>query len=214
MNSINVFISAEDQVTESVIRRLLNYVSPRFAVFQNIPARGGEVKSKVPQCNNLAQTYPVIMLLDVDDGCAPSLKDKLFQKIEKNDNFVFNVSVDEAEAWLMADREGFSEYFGIPMDEMPDAKPQKQNGRNARIEMEFPIKSSFYLTHVLAPKSTKDTIRKQVAVLDPKGPTKGKEYNLAVTPFIDTAWNIERAMSNSDSLQRMVGRLQTLLNKF
>ena len=71
------------------------------------------------------------------------------------------------------------------MDEMPDAKPQKQNGRNARIEMEFPIKSSFYLTHVLAPKSTKDTIRKQVAVLDPKGPTKGKEYNLAVTPFID-----------------------------
>ena len=35
----------------------------------------------------------------------------------KNDNFIFNVAADEAEACLMADRVGFSEYYSIDINE-------------------------------------------------------------------------------------------------
>lgn len=44
--------------------------------------------------------------------------------------------------------------------------------------------------------------------------SKGKEYNTAVAPFVKSSWNIETAMSNSDSLIRMVNRLRLLESQF
>lgn len=211
MESIEVYISGEDFVTIAVIKRLLEYVSPRFSIIQNIPARGGEIKKKVLQCNALAEDYPVVMLLDVDNSCAPDLKNKLMENHEKKPHFLMNISVDEAEAWLMADRKGFSSYFGIAIDNIPESKMLKQGGNVARMEMDFEIKSSWMLTHQLALQSSKKEIRQKIGVADIHGPTKGKEYNDAIVPFVEHEWNIDAAMPLSDSLQRMIRRLRTLL---
>ena len=210
MESIKVYISGEDPVTKAVIRRLMGYVSERFQVIMEIPARGGEIKKKIPQCNKLAESYPVIMLLDVDDGCAPALKRELLGGLEQSDRFLMNIAVDEAEAWIMADREGFAKYFSIDIDEIPLSASLKMGGMKKVVEMDFPMKSSMVLTHVIAPKSKNKEFVKQVAVLDSKGKCKGKEYNNAIVPFIEKAWNVDHAMENSDSLQRMVRRLKVL----
>ena len=78
--------------------------------------------------------------------------------------------------------------------------------------MEFPYKSSWMFTHVLISKSSKDELKRQI---EAKGTaTKGKEYNSAVVPFIKNAWNIDTAMQNSDSLTRMVKRLQALEKRY
>ena len=45
------------------------------------------------------------------------------------------------------------------------------------------------------------------------GAKKGKEYNSALTPFIENHWNIENACQNSDSLNRMVKRISNLSQK-
>lgn len=211
MANIEVFISGEDAVTLAVLKRMLAYVSPRFVILNNIPARGGEVKKRVLESNDLSEDFPVIMLLDLDDGCAPDLKTTLLQGQSQNNHFLLNISVDEAEAWLMADRQGFSKYFGIDINLMPIPQMQKQGGRVERMEMYFPMKSSLVLTHQLALKSRKKEIREKVGVADPKGPKKGKEYNDAVIPFVENVWNIDAALPNSDSLQRMVRRLHALL---
>lgn len=210
MTEIRVYISGEDPVTIAVIERLLNYVSARFLVIMKLPARGGQVKSKILEFNRLALSNPVIMLLDVDEGCAPSLKQRLFQGIDQSPHFLFNVSVDEAEAWLMADRQGFASYFGLDVNKIPKSLLLKQGGRVGRMEMNFSYKSSLFLTHTLAPSSTKKEIRAQVAVTNPKGSTKGKEYNNAMVPFIKKTWNIDAAQEHSDSLQRMIRRLEYL----
>ena len=214
MEKIQVYISGEDAVTVAVIKRLLSYVSPRFVVLSNIPARGGEVKSKVLESNELAKAYPVVMLLDLDRGCAPELKSKLLQGNTQSRHFLMNISVDEAEAWLMADRQGFANFFGIDVNAIPVSEMQKQEGHVERREMNFPYKSSFMLTHVLALRSSKKEIRQKVGVADPKGPKKGKEYNDAIVPFIENNWDIEAALPNSDSLHRMVRRLQVLLEDY
>ena len=211
MTDIKVFISGEDAVTIAVIKRMLAYVSPKFVILNNIPARGGEVKKKVLESNELSKDFPVIMLVDLDVGCAPDLKSSLLQGKQQNKHFILNVSVDEAEAWLMADRLGFARYFGIDLNLMPVPQMQKQGGRVERIEMYFPMKSSLVLTHQLALKSRKKKIREKVGVANPQGPKKGKEYNDAVIPFVEEVWNIDSALPNSDSLQRMVRRLQELL---
>ena len=61
MGDIWVYISAEDPVTKAVIERLLAYCSPRLKIFKEMPARGGEIKSKIAQLNALASSKPVIL---------------------------------------------------------------------------------------------------------------------------------------------------------
>jgi hypothetical protein len=130
---------------------------------------------------------------------------------DKNQNFVFNVAIDEAEAWLMADREGFADYFQIKLDDMPTPHPTKQNGRIPLIEMEFNYKSSMYLTHELIKKSRQSEFVQQLT--PKKGAAKGPEYNSCILPFIQNKWNIDCARKNTDSLNRMIIRLEQLIHK-
>jgi len=43
-----------------------------------------------------------------------------------------------------------------------------------------------------------------------KNASKGPEYNSCMLPFIQNAWNIDNARQNSDSLNRMILRIEEL----
>jgi len=207
---MKVFIVGEDPVTYAIIKRMLAHCSQDFEIISELPARGGQIKSKINEFNALAAHTPVILLTDLDATiCAPELKGQLINQIQ-NINFIFNVAVDEAEAWLMADRVGFSGYLGVDIDEIPQPAQKKQGGRIALTEMDFRYKSSMFLTHELIKKSRKKEL---ILQLTPKeGASKGPEYNNGILPFIQEKWNIQNARENSDSLSRMISRLLKLLN--
>lgn len=204
-----IYIVGEDPVTRAVIKRLLTTYAPTLKIIQTLPARGSEIKSKIPNFNQLSQSNPVLLLTDLDtEDCAPALKKKLLEGIEQHTDFVLNIAVDEAEAWLMADRDNFASFLGVNITDMPLSSQQKQGGSKALSEMRLPIKASYYLTHVLAPQSSKKEIREQIAVTGKS--CKGKEYNSALLPFIHQQWDIAAALGNSDSLKRMVDRIKGL----
>lgn len=208
-----MYISGEDEVTKAIIYRIMDYCSPRLKVFKEIPARGGEIKNKIKELNLLSRVKPVILLTDLDaNDCAPAFKDSLLNGVVKNDDFLVNIAIDEAEAWLMADRKGFSDYFGIPIESIPSSSMQKMGGRRQVNEMDFKCKSSWLLTHDFIRKSSKIELKQQIEVTGTA--TKGKEYNSAILPFINDVWNIDAAMENSDSLSRMVKRLRNLTIKY
>ena len=49
---IGVYIVGEDDVTRHVIYRILSYCGAgRFTVLMELPARGGEIKNKIPNFN-------------------------------------------------------------------------------------------------------------------------------------------------------------------
>ena len=126
---MRVFIVGEDDVTLAIIRRVLVYCSDDFEIISELPAHGGQVKNKIKEFNKLSESYPVVLLIDLDnDDCAPLLIKKLVK--DKNKDFIFNIAVDEAEAWLMADRENFASYFKIKMEDMPSAHQTKQGEKN------------------------------------------------------------------------------------
>ena len=207
---MKVYIVGEDPVTYSVLKKILFYCSSDFEIVSELPARGGQVKSKIMEFNKLSETYPVVLLIDLDNNvCAPQLMKQLVK--DKSNDFIFNIAVDEAEAWLMADRGGFATYFKIKIENMPSAYQTKQGGRKPLTEMNFAYKSSLYLTHELIKKSKNE---EYISQLTPKkGATKGTEYNTCMLPFIQNAWNIDNARKNSDSLNRMVLRIEKLLRK-
>jgi len=207
----DVFISGEDDATRAVIRRLVSDYNPKLHIIQSLPARGSEIKSKIPSFNELARQYPIILLTDLDDDpCAPIGKTNLLNGITQSSGFVINIACDEVEAWLMADTEGFANYFGIPLTEMPKFLPQKMQRRKPLSEISLNVKSSWHFTHQLAHLSTKSDVRAQVSVPLNDKTCKGKEYNMAVVPFIEKVWKPETGRLVSDSLNRMINRIQGL----
>lgn len=207
---MNVFIAGEDEVTLAIIKRVLSSCSTDYTIIQSLPARGGQVKSKIPELNKLSETHPVVLLIDLDnDACAPLLLTKLIK--DKNKNFIFNIAVDEAEAWLMADREGFASYFMLKTEDVPFACQTKQGGKKLLTEMNFKYKSSMYFTHELIKKSQNIAFIQQIT--PKKNAAKGPEYNSCMLPFIQHAWNIDNARQNSDSLNRMIVRVEKLIEK-
>lgn len=207
----DVFISGEDDATRAVIKRLLSDYNPNLHIIQSLPARGSEIKSKIGAFNELARQYPVILLTDLDDApCAPIGKNNLLAGLTKSPEFVINIACDEVEAWLMADTNGFANYFGIPIAAMPQFLPQKMQGRKPLSEISVDVKSSWHFTHQLAHSSQKADIKAQIAVPKEDKTCKGKEYNTAVVPFIENVWRPEIGRINSDSLNRMIRRIEKL----
>lgn len=213
MKNIPVYISAEDPVTKAIIERLLNFCSTNFKVFKEVPARGSEIKNKIPTLNRLAKIMPVILLTDLDTtACAPKLKQELLNGEVQSANFLINIAIDEGEAWLMADRKGFARYIGVDETIIPQTSMQKMGGMKKVKEMTFDIKSSWMLTHQIINKAKNAELREQISATGKA--TKGKEYNSAILPFIKNVWNIQEAMTNSDSLTRMVNRLRKLADSY
>ena len=208
---MKVYIVGEDDATRAIIYRAIEYCQLKnVEIAGELPARGGQIKQQMNKYNTLSNAFPVILLTDLDNAyCAPSLIQS-WNIENKSDKFILNIAVDEAEAWLMADRENFSKYFQVSIDTIPSSHQTKMMGRTCITEMDFPCKSSFFLTKNIIPNSHSEVIKKQM--LPEQGAVKGKEYNVAMTPFIKQYWNIENAMKNSDSLKRMIERLKSLSN--
>ena len=77
-----VFLAGEDEVTKAIIRRTVAEYAPNLRVKMELPARGGELKSKIVNFNNLSLTDPVILLTDLDaENCAPAAKERMLAGI-------------------------------------------------------------------------------------------------------------------------------------
>lgn len=204
-------IVGEDNVTQEIIRRLITLYAPCWDTLHPLPARGSQAtqKDKIEAYNKLAHTIPVILLTDLDAAqCAPRKREEILSPIaHKQPKFLINVAVEEAETWLMADKENFISYFGV-QDKIPEATLCRMFGRNERREILFRYKPSLYMMKEIIPTSNKPAV---IAQLHPKnGAKKGPEYNTAMLPFISQVWNPENARKRSYSLNRMIVRIQNI----
>lgn len=208
-----IYAVGEDEVTKAIIRKVLSVFAPDLELFEELPARGSQVKNLINNFNKLAASDPVILLTDLDEvDCAPMAKYRLLNGQEQQEDFIINIAVDEAEAWLVADSANFADYFGIDLQDMPGFVMQRQGGNKECMEISLPIKTSYYLTHTLILKSGKRELREQLASHGRR--SKGKEYNIAIVPFVERNWDIRNAMANSDSLRRMIKRVEALNLKY
>ena len=57
----------EDEVTKAIIRKVLSVFAPDLELFEELPARGSQVKNLINNFNKLAASDPVILLTDLDE---------------------------------------------------------------------------------------------------------------------------------------------------
>lgn len=201
---MDIDIVGEDPVTQAIIERLISDYRPDMNIARRLPARGSEIKNLAPKYNLL--DTPVFLLTDLDAyHCPPALIKDWFPNTELVGNFLFRIAQEEAETWLMADREGFSAWLNVDVNLIPH--PQIIDKKRGSVEIICPLKPSLFMMRNVAAATSNHSLKEYLTPI--AGAKKGPGYNLAMIPFIKNIWDVENAAINSYSLSKAISRLQS-----
>jgi hypothetical protein len=116
---------------------------------------------------------------------------------DRNPLHVFRVVVQEAESWILADRESISEYLAVPINKIP-ARPE---------ELEDPKRSLINLART----SRRKAVREALVPVDGTSASEGPLYSSEITKYIAQKWSPERASDQAPSLARCIFRLKEIV---
>lgn len=207
MPQLLTFLSfVEDAVTRAAVIRLLCSFSGRYpfvalAAGHPVVTHGnGRLKEKALKLRDAACSgVASILVTDLDANHTPNdLGRNWFGVVCLSDlpnGFIFRVASREIEAWIMADREGFSKYLSVSPDNFPD-------------DSESIIDPKRFLLNLIAAKCRKKRFRDMLPL---KGQKIGINYNPVLVDFVENHWNIENATLHSSSLKRAIDRIRLFL---
>jgi hypothetical protein len=202
MSVLPVHLAIEDQLSEAVLRKLLQNSGRGYEVGYAYGRNGyGYLKRTIRGWNRAARSTPFVVLTDLDDGeCAPTLIADWMGSVPMHHNLVFRVAVREVESWLLGDRSNLAEYLGvrknlIPYDPDGLADPKLTLVQVARSSRSAEIKAR------VVPKA-RSTAK------------QGPEYNACLIEFVNHHWDIDEARANSPSLYRATDQLLTFRPKW
>lgn len=184
--------AVEGSVDEAVLRRLCHDAGLEVRL---IKVCGGKAKldRKLGAYNAAAQhgRWIVIRDLNSDADCGPALVAKLLPNPSKQMHF--RIAKRSVEAWLLADRKGFSQFFSTPLARIP-LQPEL---------LEHPKKAVLQIVR----RSRKRAIREDMIPREGSGAKEGPAYSSRLAEFAQTIWQPEHAAETSDSLRRCLLRL-------
>ncbi len=205
MDAIPLFSFVEDVPSREVLLKLVekhNLAGGRvfsfYSGFPSIMHGAGNIRTKCPYFLRQADSgqYALILTdLDANECPATLIRDWFFPG--RNDAFalpkqvLFRIAVRAVEAWLLADKEGFSRFLGVPKSDFADDPEGLPNPKK-------------HLLDVIERKARKTWVREML----PTGRAHiGAKYNESLCSFIRRGWNIDNACLRSPSLRRAVNAL-------
>lgn len=192
---ISVAVATEDLPSEQVAERLIRYIGGNVDL--RLRREGfGYLKSKFPSFCEIARQMPVLVLTDLDRApCPHALVQAWIGQIHMPPDLVFRVVVREIEAWLLADREGFSQFLGISPRLLPH-DPETLNDPKAEV--------------LRLARRARAAVRRDLLPSNRSTAPQGLGYSSRLSEFAQSMWDIERACESSDSLRRALTRLQEM----
>lgn len=195
MNEVVIF--AEDELSKALARKIITTWFPGVVVNDKALPAGGKpsLNKKMPRLRGYASYKPVFCLADADKDCAKNLK-QIWLGEPRGEGLLLWFAVPEAESWVLADYQGFCDFFKIKVPK----KFQKSDE----------INDPKQLLLNLVGKSKKKSFRDEMLHRDfPDRPGTG--YNLHLSRFVRSTWNPDQARQSSPSLDRLYKRLQNFL---
>jgi len=191
MDPIPVHLAVEDSLSEAVLRRILKGSERQYEVGTCYRKGGyGYLKRNIVGFNNAAKGTPFVVLTDLDRAtCAPNLI-RQWLPVPRHPNLLLRIAVREVEAWLLADRGGFSDFLGIGEDRIPRDADGIPDPKVCLIN--------------LARRSRRRSLRDAIVPAEGITARQGPNYDGALTPFVLDSWDLAAAASRSPSLRRTV----------
>lgn len=199
---IQVSYAVEGWADEPVAERLIAHAGQRPK--RILTAQGkSRMDAKLPGVNRSGQhrLWLVVRDLDHDDRgtCIAEVRRRLIGG-EASIGMALRFAVRAMESWLLADLDGFSQFFrvdrsGVPRD--PDALDQPKEA----------------LVNICR-RSRSGAIRSAVVPRDGSGRAGGPEYAATMREFVVSSWDVARAAQASPSLARAVAGVRRMVGQF
>lgn len=204
---MTIYYGGEDDVTRYIARKLAYTISNEMKLEDvviedvGIRERGAAIKNKLQQLVRLGKKTPIVFVFDSDGDCAVDILKQTCPEGWTDSFCALNIAIDEGESWLLADKKGFADYFGVAVEDIPIS--QKMG------EVTYPYKTSLYIMRNIIPKSRKKEVRDNMCCTE-----RGKKpatYNVFWKDYINNVWNMNEAEKISDSLSRSINRIKNKL---
>jgi hypothetical protein len=192
---IPINLAVEDELSESVLRKLLTQSEPVFAIGYAYRRGGfGYLRRTIAGFNQAARATPFVVMTDLDRGrCAPALiKEWLPQP--QHPNLIFRVAVRAVEAWLLGHQCAFANFLGISEMLIPRDVDDLKDPKAALIR--------------LAKRSRRRGLREAIVPREGSTARIGPDYNGCLSEFVTHHWEPTEAAASSPSLKRTLRRLR------
>jgi|SRR5579871_1276874 len=196
MSSIPVNLAVEDELSDVVLRRLLEHSGRPYAIGTTFGLRGfGYLRSTISGWNQAAAGRPFIVLTDLDQyPCVPALINE-WMAGSQHPNLILRVAVREVEAWLLADRVHLGTFLNVADRHFPTEPDAVMDAKALLI--------------ALARRSRSKDVKARIVPRVGSTAKQGREYNPALAHFARTIWDVDASLRVSPSLARSFRRLQT-----
>ncbi len=196
MSPIPVHLAVEDDLSESVVRRLLLDTGRDYAI-GIVFGRGGfgYLKNRANNWNAAAAAgTPILLLTDLDTDLCPANLIESWLDLEPDANLIFRVAVREVESWLLADRDGLADFLGISAVRVPEQPDQVLDPKQSLVN--------------LARGSRRRSLRESIVPRQGSTAVQGPDYNGCLGDFVRNRWDRDAAAGRSPSLGRTRERLR------
>ena len=193
-----VWVVAEDILSCAVVSKVIRHSGRNFEIDREINAHGyTEIKSKMRTFCSASHVYPHIVLTDLDTyECPLELIDD-WEATNLPPRLMFRIAVKEVEAWLLADRYGIANFLHIAPNKVPQYPENEADPKRTLIN--------------LARRSRKKRLAWDIVPALGSVTKIGPFYNERLSDFVNNTWDINKAITRSSSLKRMVDRLNAFL---
>lgn len=182
----------EDIPSFELIKVIFDQHPRDFKVDRSFTKGGfGYIKKNIMSFNQASATTPFLVITDLDQLSCPAELINQWFRYPKHTNLLLTIAVREIESWIMADKEGFSDFFSLRS--------------NIAVDVESIGNPKKYLLNIINQKSRKAILKREML---PVGNAQvGRGYNATLIKFIRNQWSLLRARENSCSVNRLYDRL-------
>lgn len=192
-----VLVVGEDALCCELGMRLVAHVLPHW-VLASSPIPFGGITKLLARIDALVEqsefVQPVVCIADTDGQCPVDLVN-LWKPASAGNKFILRLAHAEAESWILADRSGFSQKFGIPASKIPHITDDLADPKRLLLTLSARSKFRWVRTEIV---SEFDLSK------------RGSGYNVHLCDFVRDGWNLMAARNVSESLDRACQALQGL----
>ena len=195
---LDIALVVEDVLSLVLMEKVLAHTGRGYTVLRPLVARGvGNMRKSVSKYLNASRALPHVVLVDLDQTpCAPQLREQ-WGVATLPRSMLFRVAVREAEAWVLADQEGFASFAGIPASKISPAPESLADPKQELINLVRRSRNKRLVAELVPAQGSAVSI--------------GPLYNERMRQFVHERWNVDAAMAHAPSLARTFDRLQTFL---
>jgi hypothetical protein len=196
--TLEVALVVEDALSLVVMAKLLAHTGRGYTVTRQLVERGfGNIRRSVAKYRTASHVLPHVVLTDLDQAvCPPFLREQWGVATLPN-SMLFRVAIREVEAWLLADRVGFSDFAGIPQNKISQAPESLVDPKQTLLNLVRRSRNRRLAIELIPSQGSRVSI--------------GPLYNERLSTYVRENWDVDAAMALAPSLKRTVDRLHTFL---